>query len=258
MLGKLLAKEEVAVFDLTPGADAYKETLATDHTLAYTLSIGNNYHGVANRLKAAINGCLKSAAAAIGIKQDTLRKARRNFTLQKVKTRNLAPQGLASLFRFFFSQLKKRGKTSKCWVVQQGFATSGLLSIRKDDLNDLLDLDPRDIRYSQQEFLAEAMKRFEEGAHCYTWAEEGLLLGCAWVTNLQSSIADYRFGHKTDGFIISLSQFYSHPKGRKQLSLFLRSVAKELAIGNPHDKFYIITDCLEEGAFENAGFRRMK
>src|SRR5687768_18143535 len=30
LLGKLLAEEGVAVFDLTPGADAYKDTLATD------------------------------------------------------------------------------------------------------------------------------------------------------------------------------------------------------------------------------------
>jgi hypothetical protein len=257
MLGKLLAEEGTAVFDLTPGADAYKETLATDHSVAYTLSIGNNYHAVANRLNAALNRYIKSATSSVGIKGDTLKKVRRNFTLQKEKMRNAARQGLPSLFTFFFSRLKKRSKTSKCWVVQQGFTGSGLLRIRKDDLNNLLDFDQRDIRYSQQEFLAGAMHRFEEGAHCYTWAQDGLLLGCAWVASVSGAIADYKFGSETEGFIISFSGLYCHPKGRSQLSLFLQTVANELAIDNSHEKFYLVTDCEEDRAFEQAGFRRL-
>lgn len=258
MLGQLLAEEGVAVFDLTPGADAYKEILATDHMEAYTLSIGNNYHSVTNHLKAGLNSYFKNAAATIGVKRDALKKGRRGLTRYKAKFMNVARQGFASLFSFFFNQFKRRRKTVTCWVVQKGFATSGLLNIQQNDLHDLLDYDQREVRCSQQEFLSDAMHRFEEGAHCYSWAEEGLLLGCVWVANLQSSITEYKFCHITEGFIISMSGLYCHQKGRKQLSLFLRSVANVLAVDNPHDKFYLINDCHEDGAFETAGFQQLK
>ena len=47
----MLAEEGVDVFDLTPGADGYKDTLATDYTIAHTLSIGNTSHRFINHLQ---------------------------------------------------------------------------------------------------------------------------------------------------------------------------------------------------------------
>jgi CelD/BcsL family acetyltransferase involved in cellulose biosynthesis len=258
LLGKLLAEEGVAVFDLTPGADAYKDTLATEYTEAYTLSIGNNYYRFTNRLRSRLNRYVKNKAALVGIKRDTLKKVQRSIELNKVKFMHLARKDLTSLFAFFLSKLKRRRKTMKCWVVQNAFTTAGVIIIHKDNLNDLLDFDQQEITYSQQEFLADAMHRFEEGSHCYSWAEDGLLLGCAWLTGLPSSMAEYSYGHKIEGFIFSLSGLYCHPKARKRYSLFLQSIANELAVDNPHGKFYLITDSHEDPAFEKAGFRQMK
>jgi len=245
MLGKLMAEEGVAIFDLTPGADAYKETLATDHSVAYTLSIGNNFHSFTNRLQAGLNDYFKKAATIAGIKPDTLKKWLRNFTLHKEKFVRVTTHGFRPLFAYFFNKLKWRTQTTTCWIVPDVFTTpaSSLLSIQKDNLNNLLDFDQRDIRYSQQEFLANAMQRFEEGAHCYTWSEDGLLLGCAWITNM-----------KTEGWIISMSGIYCHPKGRKQFPLFLKSVAAEAAIDTTHSRLYIITEFDDYSVFEKAGF----
>jgi hypothetical protein len=257
MLGKLLAEEGVEVFDLTPGADAYKDTLATDYTEAYTLSIGNNYHGFTNRFTSALNRYFKKTAATAGVKQDTLRKLKRKTDLYKVTLMNVARQGFTSICTFLFHRLKKRKKGATCWQVQKDLTGpgSGLLHIQKDNCKDLLDFDQREIRYSQQEFLAGAMHRFEEGEHCYTWVEEGMLLGCVWVTNGKPSTCESFSSEKIEGEIISLSALYCHPKGRKRYPDFLKAVAAEVAIDCPHNKLYIVTDCDDHRVFEKAGFR---
>jgi CelD/BcsL family acetyltransferase involved in cellulose biosynthesis len=257
-LGKLLAEEGVNIFDLTPGADAYKDTLATDYSVAYTLSIGNDYHGLINRLKFRLNSFGKKTAAIIGIKRDTIKKGRRRVTLYKAQLMHIARQGFGSLFSLVVNKLKTQSKTSTCWAVQKGFATSGLLKIQKDNLNDLLDFDQRDVSYSKQEFLAAAMKRFEEGGHCYSWAEDGLLLACVWVDNVSASTAEFKYGRETAGIFISFTGLYCHPNSHKQFSLFLRSVANVLSLGNPHDKFYLITDYNDEKSFAAAGFSQLK
>lgn len=258
LLGKLLAQEGTAVFDLTPGADGYKETLATDYTVAHTLSIGNNYHRFANCVKTGFNKFLKNAVTTIGVKREVFKKGRRNYMLLRGKCMHIAKQDVASLFALFFNQLKNSRRHSKCWVVCKGFATSGLLNIKRDELSHLLQYDLRGSWYSRQEFLSGAMQRFEAGGHCYSWVEDGLLLACVWVADVQSSITAYKFVQETEGFIISLPALYCHPKGRQQLSLFLRSVAKGLALDNSHSSFYLLTDCNEDRAFEKAGFRRLK
>lgn len=253
LLGKLLAEEGAAVFDLTPGADAYKETLATDYTKAYTLSIGNNYHSFTNRLKSGVNSYLKKSAVIVGVKPETLKKLSRTINLYRAKCIHVARQGFTSLFASFFQKLKWQRKATKCWMVQKDAkcSTIGLLNIQKDNLKDLLNFDHRDPRYSQQEFLADAMHRLEEGEHCYSWAEDGVLLGCVWVTNGKSSVTE-------QGYILSLSDIYFHKKGRKRFSLFLKSVAAKAVVDVTNDRLYIITSRYDYIYFEKAGFESVE
>ncbi len=119
MLGKLLAEEGTEVFDLTPGADGYKDILATHHSVAYTLSIGNKYHNITNRLQAGLNNSLKKAATVAGIKPDALKKARKSFTFYKEKCRHVVKQGLVQTARYVFDKLNRGTKTSKCWALQK-------------------------------------------------------------------------------------------------------------------------------------------
>jgi CelD/BcsL family acetyltransferase involved in cellulose biosynthesis len=256
MLGKLLAEEGVEVFDLTPGGDAYKDILATDYTEAYTLSIGNNYHGVTNRFKLKINRYFKNKAATAGVKHDTLRKWKRKINFYNVKLKKVTRQGFPSLFAGLLGKLKRRKKATECWVVQKDltYAGSGLINIQKDNCKDLLDFDQQEVRYSQQEFLSDAMHRFEEGAHCYSWVKDGVLLGCAWVTNLKPA-TDESGNSKIEGWGISLSGLYCHPGGRQQYADFIKAVAAEVAIDSPSDKFYIVTACDDDDLFEKAGFQ---
>jgi CelD/BcsL family acetyltransferase involved in cellulose biosynthesis len=258
MLGKLLAQEGVNVFDLTPGADGYKDTLATDYTVAHTLSIGNAWHRLINNLQSGLNRYFKNTAARLGVQPGTLKKWRMRFTQQKEKFMHVAKQGSASWPVYVFNQVKWQSKAKKCWVVQKPVPASGLLPVQKDDLNELLEFDPHEVRYSRQEFLAGAMRRFEEGAHCYSWAEEGRLLGCAWITYGKPDSTEPGNGDDAKGAPFSLCGLYVHRKGRKRLPLFLQSVANELAVNHAHDKIYIITNCNEDLQFEKAGFIRSK
>jgi hypothetical protein len=83
-------------------------------------------------------------------------------------------------------------------------------------------------------------------------------LGCAWITNGKPDITEQGNVDEAKGETFSLCALYCHGQGRKSFPLFLQSVANELAVNNPNDKFYIITNCNEDLQFEKAGFRKIK
>ncbi|OQP52851.1 hypothetical protein A4H97_24455 [Niastella yeongjuensis] len=258
MLGKMLADEGVKVFDLTPGADPYKDMLATEHTKAATLSIGNNFNGFSGRLKYGIQQFLKNKALGFGIKAQTLKKVQRDLSIYKTKLRNITPAGLGAMSARFVDKLKRHSEVSKCWIVQYNtLPTTNLLPIQKDNLHDLLEFDSHETWYSKQEYLSEAMRRQEGGEHCYSWVEDGKLLGCAWLTNGKHATAEYDAG-KTEGWFISLTGLYYHQKGRKRLSVFLQSVAAELAADTIYETFYIVNNSNDQRIFEKAGFNSVE
>jgi CelD/BcsL family acetyltransferase involved in cellulose biosynthesis len=254
MLGKMLADEGVKVFDLTPGADPYKDTLATQHTKAITLSIGNNLHGFTGTMQYSIRHYLKNKALRFGIKAQTLKKAQRDLTNYKTKLRNITPTGFAAMSTRFIDKLNRHSEVSKCWIVQSNaLPATGLLPIQKDNLQDLLEFDSKETWYSKQEFLSDAMRRLETGEHGYSWVENGILLGCAWLTTGKHATAISDTG-KTDGLFISLSGLYYHQRGRNRLSLFLQSVAAKLSADTVHGTFYIVNTSNDQRVFEKAGF----
>lgn len=259
MLGKLLVEEGEGYpfFDLTPGGDAYKAILATEYSVGYVLSVGSKYHGVKKRMRIRLNIAVTKAAAAFGVKPAELKKTKNTFGIQLRKLTHAARQGVSSLFAFLGHVLKKEKKTLKCWVAQNRAAASGLVSIQKDDINDLLSYDKQDVRYNLQEFLSNATGRIEEGGHCYTWAENGQLLGCAWVTSQPSATPENEFGI-TDGFIITLYNVYCHPNYGNKFPHFLQSIANELAVDNLHEKMYIVTDSNDDRLFKKAGWQQLK
>jgi CelD/BcsL family acetyltransferase involved in cellulose biosynthesis len=258
MLGKMLSEEGVKVFDLTPGADPYKDMLATQHTKAATLSIGNNFHGFASRLKYGIHQFLKNKAIGLGIKAQTLKKVQRDLTIVKTKLRNITPAGFVAMSTRFIEKSKRRSEVSKCWIVQYpALPTTGLLPIQKDNLQDLLEFDTHETWLSKQEYLADAMRRLEIGEHSYSWVENGKLLACAWLTNGKHATAESDSG-KSEGWFLSLSGLYYHQQGRKRLSLFLQSVAAELAADTICETFYIVNNCDDQRVFEKAGFNSIK
>jgi len=260
MLGKLLVEEGEGIpfFDLTPGGDGYKDILATEYSVGYVLSVGNYSHGAKKRRSIRYKVYVTKAAAAVGIRPDKLKKAKNNFGAQKRKLMYVAKQGTASWFAYLSFVLKKQKKTTDHWVAQRSAGTSGLLSIQKDNINHLLNYDKRDVRYSLQEFLSNALRQIEEGAHCYTCTENGRLLACAWISaNKQASAPDDKLSEITDGTIVTLSNVYFHPRFNK-FTEFLQSMVNELAVDDPHDKIYIVTNSNDGLLFRKAGWQQLK
>jgi Protein involved in cellulose biosynthesis (CelD) len=226
LLGKMLAEEGIRVFDLTPGADAYKEILATDYAEAYTLRIGGNGFAFLEKLESRLNQLGKKAAAAIGIERNALKRAR---------------QKLMHPASWFTISRKPR---RQCWEFRKPFPETSLVSIQKDDLYHLLSYEPRK---TLQPFLTDAMRRLEEGGHCYSWAEEGVLLACAWVAAQQAD---------TEGLSINLCELYCHPKARDRFQHFLQSLAHTLSTDSPYEKIYLINDYANSNASPNRYTKR--
>ena len=148
--------------------------LATQHTKATTLSIVSNLHGFAGRLKYGIHHFLKNKAISWGIKAQTLKKTQRDLANYKTKLRNITPAGFTAMSSRFFENLYRRSGVAKCWVVQYpALPTQGLLPIKKDNLQNLLEFENPETWYTKQEFLSDAMRRLEVGEHGYSWVENG-------------------------------------------------------------------------------------
>lgn len=246
LLGKLLLQEGVQVFDLTPGADDYKNTLATDYREAHSLSIGNTYHGFNRRIQSWLNGHFKKMAAIAGMKPVAVRKWGRKVSFYKVKFAHITSHGFTSMTSWLFRQLKRQRNEARCWAVPKDLrdTNAGLLNIQKNNLKHLLDIDQHDIQYCPQEFLADAMRRLEEGGQSYTWSENGILLGCAWLNTGKPAAEE----------CISLSGLYCHPGERARFPAFLRSVVAAASTCHPGDKLTIIANCYEQISLERAGF----
>ena len=214
MLGQLLSEEGVAVFDLTPGGDSYKERMATKHDYVNELVITNK---LSFRLKKQIKKRFHDWLIQSGLRPMSVELAiRKKIYLVKSKIKALAFSGLKSLL----SQAKK-GETKLYKILLSSLKqtnSSPTIEIRNSNLNDLLDYDGRGAWRTRWEFLEEAMRRFESGERSYTWAAGGRLLACAWRGAGSA-------GEGVPAGAAVLRGIYCHPAGRGRLADFLAAVA---------------------------------
>lgn len=251
LLGKFLAAEGLKVFDLTPGGDNYKEMLATDHKVAYHLSIGNKYHARTNRIRSSLKNYINKIAPVCKIKQ-TISKTAADIRLYKDRLSNM-----------FFNPGFDSGKVNsltKCpnfWIVKGSGPVSscGLIQVHKDCVKDLLDFDSCEKGQCRQEFLLNAMHRFQDGEHCFTWAKGGLLLACAWLSEKTTSTGESADICVETHPTLSLTKLYCHSKARAELPKFLQSVFSEIAVDKSAPTIYVAADHADYDALNQAGFQ---
>jgi Acetyltransferase (GNAT) domain len=231
MMGLLLAEEKMEVFDLTPGADAYKDALATDIGVAYEFSYGSISTQIASNIKYRLLHQIKVHAHRVGVAPTALRKLKREVRLIKEKLLNIREQGLLSWVTGLFSPggNQKKVKMYRVEPRTSGNPAAEALRINRGSLPDLLAFDQKGARQTRWEFLSEAMRRFEEGDRSYTWSEGGRLLGCAWLSGLQPPRNGNSQTEKGPGKAVVLEGFYTHPQGRNRWLPFLEAVAREVA-----------------------------
>jgi len=183
-LGSLLSKQGFSSLDLTPGGDTYKDDWATRYDEVHQLTVFCDSKGLAlHRMAVGVRLAAKAIVGVLGVDK---KKAGRGFSAASRAAANPV-QSLLSLVkgvrRQIWSSREVRLYRAPVHQVEIG---SGEAAGECDRVQDLLAYaGPESTGQSRQEFLQQAMARFESGApsHSYSLVQDGVLLHCAWLTS---------------------------------------------------------------------------
>ncbi len=226
-LGKQLAEEGITVFDLTPGTDPYKSILATEYGVAYQLDIVGGYSKFIRGFTMHMKRRVKSGAMAVGIRQETLRMLQKKVKQLQIRA------GSGILFMF----PDKVSRVHTVLVSDINFRNiTAAVSLQYCSLKELMNYVPSKSGPTRWEFLEVAMRRLETGERCYTWSENSVLLGCAWVGVPAPALSEV---HTEGGVIIELS--YCHTSARVKLPMFLRAVAAQVQHEKPGPVYALVS-----------------
>ncbi len=195
MLGQLLEKEGFEVFDLTPGADPYKSSLANQYQIAYELTISNPLVIQTQKWKNLINNWVKESLKKKGYSDKFLKSTKAKILFNKHRWLHIIKQGPI----FYFQKFLNNGHSpshSKVWTLEKDNCfeseSQNGLRVEKNNLNDLLKYDPRGELVTKQAFLMDCMKRLEEGQQVYTYSQDNKLDFLVWLTHQpQTLIKDH-------------------------------------------------------------------
>jgi CelD/BcsL family acetyltransferase involved in cellulose biosynthesis len=232
MLGRHLAEEGIDVFDLTPGADAYKDTLATEYVTAYQLSIDSTYNRFKKHLKGKAIGFIKNSLYKTGIAEGKLKSLKVSLAKLADKGKLIKNQGLFQFFAGSAINARFRRKRKLYMVLPEVSLHMFSVAPEKDSMKDLLCFNAAGTLTTRWEFLEDAMRRFEMGEHSYTWVEKGCLLGCIWLSEPRSIPAGKQSAVALPDGVALLQNLYIHPAGRGRLNYFLSAVAAQITKGN--------------------------
>lgn len=237
MLGKFLAQEGYAFFDLTPGDDSYKDKLAThlEHPAKIWITT--------NRLSFFRINFTESLKKTLF---DRLVQMGKDPRLILVQT-----QKVIDRLNFFKKQGVKHGlnqvkrlltRTKKnTYVIKKENST--VIKVKKNSLYDMLQFDAGGSRVTRWEFLAEAMKRFELGEQAYTYSDNGRLMACAWLRGKYSMpIAGLNPGLPEESAVIH--GIYTHHQF-SGLQPFLNAVAEEVSCQMKKRDIYLISEPID-------------
>jgi RimJ/RimL family protein N-acetyltransferase len=176
LLAEYLAKQGFAALDLTPGGD-WKERFATDHDETHVLTVfARRRESMARQLGQTCKALVKRGLHAAGI----------------------PPQDLTGLFqrarRVRLTALSRRvsrrlwdNAELRVYVFEAGrvAALENPRLMSRDCLADLLSFQVMEAWQARRDFLAQSLKRLEEGIHVYTRAEHGRLVHYGWLIERQ-------------------------------------------------------------------------
>lgn len=229
MLGQLLADEGYEVFDLTPGSDPYKETLATEHIQSYKFTFQGTHAQNISKLKFSVAEKLKVLFNRMGINRYQQRSAKNKMLIASEKLKIVKKTKSLSAVLSSTSIFGEVGAVRSFHLhSNKDLQKNPALHINLNVLKDLLDFEPGGTLLTKWEFLEDAMKRLEAGQEFYTFNQGGRLLCCMWK---QKPVPPGRAG-KTEtndgGAPLELMNLYFHPKGESRIKEFLEGVLEEI------------------------------
>src|SRR5690606_1690676 len=175
------ADEGFEVFDLTPGSDPYKDTLATEHIISYKLTFQNPTTQTIVKFKYIISDRLKKFLTRIGISSHQQRNTKNEMSIAVEKIKILAQHRSLSML---LNALVPSGEssTNKTFTIQYNTNRENTIrsQIKTNSLGDLLDFEPGGTLLTKREFLGDAMKRLEAGQEFYSLTQGSKLLCAVW------------------------------------------------------------------------------
>ncbi|MBF8964685.1 GNAT family N-acetyltransferase [Pontibacter sp. FD36] len=182
---QLLIHEGYDTLNMATGNQHYKGRLANSYDQVYELTVTNKSTYVAKEyLKASIRKHVKPNFIRL------LKQYSAYLFHTKQKFGVIKNQGLVS----YYSHYQKNKKLVLCdfRTDQEPNNLVDAIQIKRNSLQDLLCFDETKAFVGRQEFLSDAMKRFELGEQSFTWVEDGKLIACAWLLGPERSRKDNR------------------------------------------------------------------
>lgn len=219
MIGAELAKEEVPVFDLTPGGN-YKDRYATNYDEAYIVTVFfNRAQRILYKLKRRLAEAAKSAIQVFNITPEQTRDAFSTFLDLRNKWLRFKPAALLSeiLRKLKRSLWRKDELCVYACNLDQSHNLPGSQAMKRDQISDLLVYQPMEAwQPPVNKFLRRAVENLEAGHHVYTRVEDGKLAQYCWLIESQSqkSPALDEQGLVLPPDSVLITDFYTYSQGR--------------------------------------------
>ena len=229
-LALLLEQEGVEALDLTPGGE-YKERFATHYEEASTLTILFSHSAARrHRLKRRVIDAVKRR----GISTDSVKRAIRaaQHTVSHLRPADLPLKVARRLKRSVWDDIELR-----IYRFPGGapVAQTETVCLARDHFEDLAWYEPAERwQPTTNAFLQSAMERLENGEHCYTYVEDGVLAHYGWLVERQEStfMEEVQQSWRLPPGSAVLYGFYTHPRfrGRGLYASALRRMLRDVAV----------------------------
>ncbi|MFN0085072.1 MAG: GNAT family N-acetyltransferase [Blastocatellia bacterium] len=230
-----LAKEEIPVFDLTPGGQ-YKDRYATHHDEVRIITIFfKRAHCLRYKIQRSLAEGAKEAALRFRITPEQTRDAISSLKDKRRKWSRMTPAALLlhSLKSLMGAIWRREEVRTYAIDIASLPDLPGARPLVKDRVPDLLLYEPREPwQPTVNTFMKRALENLEAGQHVYTRAEDGRLIQYGWLSEPQSrkppAGADGTVLPAPDAVV--LGDLYSESNGPSlplaSLSQMLRDAAK--------------------------------
>jgi hypothetical protein len=265
MIGAELAKEDVPVFDLTPGGN-YKDRYATKYDEVYVVTVFfNRARRLRYKLKRRLAETAKSAIRVFNITPEQTKNAFLTFLDLRQKWLRLSP---AYLLSECFRKLRRSlwYKDELCVYASnlgRSHSQNGSQAMKRDQISDLLIYQPVEAwQPTVNKFMRRALENLEAGHRVYTRVEDGKLAQYCWL--IESLSQKSTIPHCIDGQSLVLppdsvliTDFYTHSHGRSLPRPSLYQVLLEAASASGAKQAYIAIQAgndVMRRVIEEAGF----
>jgi hypothetical protein len=184
---------------------------------------------------------------------------KREVSLLKERILNAKKPGFFSLCTGLINPARTHKKTRMFRIQSCALITpiKDAIHINQGSLPDLLDFDQKGGRLTRWDFLADAMRRLEEGDRPYTWSERGRLLACAWCSDQRPNLDGNLSEKQIPTGAAVLEGFYNHPQGHDRWLSFLEAIIQQVAQDREGGQVFAVVQAAEAAfgtSLETIGF----